>query len=365
MSPKQTKRSRVNNPLTKKEEEAAMPSTSKKNDSLSADNSARNQAADAAPAPTFTTRTSSSLMYERVETQAKALPVDALRAVDTDVYVVVSGTLLRLPKLMELRPLFVLHNFPLEPLDNLGDYGSVASDAYVAHQPQAHDAPESALLLETSVPILKRFKGEGGFLVLRGRAKAEEFETLSERKGLRNNSEGITRYGRVMLRELPYLIECKSTITEQEIEEGMALARRMSGVVGEREIPGAVKEKSHVPDDMMTRTFTLFDIAMDSVRAGLNYIFQDSPEKVEEYLPRKVKKPSTAKAKKTVPVEPKTDEKKAEADAKAQTEKPATPSANGNIPAPTPSANGNIPAPVPTANGNIPAPKREEDKAAE
>ena len=360
MSPKQTKRSRVNNPLTKKEDEAAMSPASRKNVSLSEKKSPNNQAAGevAVMLPAVAARTSSSLIFERVENEAKALPETELRSVDTDVYVVGSGTLLRIQKLVELRPRFVFHNFPLGPLDNLRDYAMVASDAYVAHQPLAHDAPESAMLLEASVPILKRFKGEGGFLVLRGRAKADEFETISERKSFRNNSEGITRYGRVLLRELPYLIECKSTITEQEIEEAMEIARRLGGVVGEREIPGAVKEKSHTPDDMMTRTFTLFDKAMDSVRAGLNYILQDTPELVDEYLPRKVKKPSTAKAKKTVQVEPKPDDKNPEADnspeAKAQPEKP-----------PTQSANGNLAAPTGTAAGNVQAPKREEDKAAE
>ena len=356
MSPKQTKRSRVNNPLTKKEDEAAMSPASRKNVSLSEKKSPNNQAAGevAVMLPAVAARTSSSLIFERVENEAKALPETELRSVDTDVYVVGSGTLLRIQKLVELRPRFVFHNFPLGPLDNLRDYAMVASDAYVAHQPLAHDAPESAMLLEASVPILKRFKGEGGFLVLRGRAKADEFETISERKSFRNNSEGITRYGRVLLRELPYLIECKSTITEQEIEEAMEIARRLSAVVGERETPGPVKEKSHVSDDMMTRTFTLFDKAMDSVRSGLNYILQDTPELVEEYLPRKVKKPSTAKAKKTVLVDPKPDDKNSGSEAKGRPEKP-----------PTKSANGNVPAPTGTAAGNVPAPKREEDKAAE
>lgn len=310
--------------------------------------------AEAAAEATATVPSSSSLIFERVEAEAKALPESALRAVDTDVYVVGSGTLLRMPKLMELRPRFVFHNFPLQPLDHLADYALVASDAYVAHQPEEHGAPESAVLLDASVPVLKRFKGEAMLLVLRGKAKAEEFETISERRSFRNNSEAITRYGRVLLRELPYLIDSKSTITEQEIEAGMELARRLSAIVSEREIPALNKEKQQVSDDLMTRTFTLFDLAMDSVRAGLNYILQDTPELVDAYLPRKVKKPSAAKPKKTA-----VDPKPKSPEDKSLEPKPDAPKQ------PTPSANGNIPAPTGTANGNVPSPSREEVRAAE
>ena len=350
MSPTESKRSSGNNTVnSKKESEPAMTSVS------TTEMSDRNEASAHAPAtapeaaPEGAAPSSFSLLFNRVETAAKALPESELRVVDTDVYVVASGVTLRLPKLNTLRPRFVYHQFPLEPFDNLGDYAAVASDAYVAHQPNSQRAAEASALLEASVPIFEHCNTEVTFLVMRGRATREELGKVSGRKGFRNHSEGITRYCRVIERELDYLVECKSTITKEDLAHYMEVARALSTVVGERETVAPVVEEKPIPDDMMTRTFTLFDKAMDSVRAGLNYIFQDTPEKVEEYLPRKVKKPSTAKPKKTVPVEnpPKSD-------------------AQNGAPSPTPSANGNVQAPTGSAVGNVQAPDaRREDRAAE
>ncbi len=355
MSPTESKRSSGNNTVnSKKESEPAMSSVS------TTEMSDRNEASAHAPAtapeaaPEGTAPSSFSLLFNRVETAAKALPESELRVVDTDVYVVASGVTLRLPKLNTLRPRFVYHQFPLEPFDNLGDYAAVASDAYVAHQPNSQRAAEASALLEASVPIFEHCTTEVTFLVMRGRATREELGKVSGRKSFRNHSEGITRCCRIMERELDYLIECKSTITKEDIAHYMEVARALSTVVGERETVAPVVEEKPVTDDMMTRTFTLFDKAMDSVRAGLNYIFQDTPEKVEEYLPRKVKKPSTAKPKKTAPVE-KPPEGQSKPDAQ-----------NGASPSPTPSANGNVQAPTGSAVGNVQAPDaRREDRAAE
>ena len=292
--------------------------------------------------------TSFKLVFERVEQEALALPESELRAVDTDVYVVASGTLMRQPKLLELRSRFEFHQFPLSAFDNLAHYALVASDAYVAHQPVARrETLESSELLEASVPILERCRMEATVLMARGRAKPEEFETISARKSFRNNSEGITRYCRVLERELAYLAECKSTLTEADIAHYMEVARALSAVVGERETAAPVVEKKQVSGDMMTRTFTLFDKAMDSVRAGLTYILRDTPEKVEEYLPRKVKKPSTAKPKKTEPKAEDAKPKAEDAKPKAEDAKPtkATTTATGDVEAPvTRTANGTLQA---------------------
>ena len=342
MSPKQSKESVVNpTPAPQNEDEAALPEDKTMMNAPACDPASAASPAEASHSEGHAAQ-SFPLLFERVEAEARALPESELRAVDTDVYVVASGTMQRHAKLLQLRPSFEHHNFSLWAMDNLADYALVACDAYTAHRPTLERvAPETTALLEASVPMLERCQEEAALLIGRGKIAPEELGNVSARKSFRNNAERLMRYARVLEREHAYLVACKSTLTLEDIAQYMDVARALSDIVGERATQASAQtsaqaKSKRVSDDMMTRTFTLLDKAMDEVRAGLTYLLRETPEKIDAYLPRKPKKPAASKAKKSTPVEVKA---------------PAKPS-NGEAP-----ARG-------TSPGNAPSPMRDEVRAA-
>lgn len=297
-------------------------------------------------------------LFQRIIHEALGLPENQLRAIDTDVFLVASGVEERHPKLLELYPRFVHHRCPLWGITNILGYATVARDLHAGYERTKGANPEDVRVLDASVPMLKRVKGEITLLVTRGRVKPAELAGLDSRKSFRNNSEASMRYARLLERELAYLVECKSTITQEDIAQLYDMSRRLSAIVSERERQAKqdAKARQAPPNDMQTRTFTLLDKAMDEVRAVLTFLLMETPDAMDLYLPSKPKKPSATKTSpgRVKAPTPKKEPKK-EANVEVPKDAPSTP---------TPSANGNVAAPVPTASGNIPAP-REEDKAAE
>ena len=318
---------------------------------------------DAAPAaaPPEGMPTSVGDLFQRIIHEAMGLPESQLRAIDTDVFLVASGVEERHPKLLELYPRFVHHRCPLWGITNILGYATVARDLHAGYERTKGANPEDARLLDASVPLLKRFKGDIALLVARNRVKPAELAGLDSRKSFRNNSEASMRYARLLEREFAYLIDCKSTVTQEDITQLYDLSRRLSAIVSERETHAKQDAKARLapPNDMQTRTFTLLDKAMDEVRGVLTFLLMETPDAMDLYLPSKPKKPS---ANKTSPGRVKAEAPKKEATPKKEANAEAPKDAPST---PTPSANGNVPAPVPTSSGNIPAPAREEVRAAE
>lgn len=277
-------------------------------------------------------------VFHTTGAEARAIPELKVRVIDTDVPLLSSGVIQRICKIMGLRPIFVHFNHPLGPVDSIEAHAIAASDANATHVPREASLPDAALL-DVSTPMLDLCKQEAGILIARGYVDASEFAGLSGRRSFLNHSVGLVRYVRVFEEHWEHLVETKSKLTKEDIAGFFATANRLSDIAAVR-ANDAKEEKP--PSELAARTYTLFANSYDEIDASLKYIFRHSPEWIDEYLPSKPKKPSTAKAKKTSAGEEKAPE---------DTEDPK--------------ANAQAPVPVKTANGNIPAPSREEDKAAE
>jgi len=271
-------------------------------------------------------------LFVRTREEARAIPEVKVRAVDTDVPLFSSSVIQHSSKIAGLRPIFAYLNHPVAPIDRIEEHAIAASDANATHAPrEAHSPSPDLAVLEASGPMLELCKQEGSILVLRGYVDASEFAGLALRRSFLNNAVALMRYARVLEQAWEHLVEMKSTLTKEDIATFIAVAAQLSEIVAERAEESKVEEK---PADMSARTYTLFAMSYDEIDASLAYIFRHTPEWIDEYLPRKPKKPVAAKAKKTSPGEEK-------------------------------AANDQTPAPVKTSNGHIPAPTREEVRATE
>jgi hypothetical protein len=256
-----------------------------------------------------------------VEADARALAAADIREIDTDVPAYASALLKRLSKIEELRVRMLRHDFPMWGLDNIERYAVVASNAN-ATKPSSRANPAHRELLATSSKHIATCKTEIGFMVARGWVQPSVLEGLPSYRSFRNNSVSLMHCALVLDENRERLAASQSKITADDIAHYIEVAEQLSRLGAERQLPDDEPE-----DDMPARTFTLLDMAVDEVRAGIAYLFYKTPEMVEHYVPKKPKKPANTKASKGKKADAKAKEEQPE---KAPTNKPSV----GNVQAP-------------------------------
>jgi hypothetical protein len=268
-----------------------------------------------------------------VEADARALAATDIREIDTDVPAYTSTLLKRLTKIEDLRARMLHHRMPTWGLDNIERYAVVASNANATKSSPRVADPANRELLNTSTRYIGTCKTEIGFMVSRGWVQASVLEGLPTYKSFLNNSVSLMRCALVLEEHRERLAASQSKITADDIAHYIEVAEQLSRIGAERQLPEDEPE-----DDMPARTFTLLDMAVDEVRAGIAYLFYKTPEMVELYVPKKPKKPAKTKS---------TRGKKADAKAKAEQQPEKAPTNKPSV-------------------GNAQAPDaRKEDRAAE
>lgn len=222
------------------------------------------------------------LAYQAIFATIAAVPDTELRHKTIDIFPATNAVLAALPKILAVRAQIAeLPGFDMNHVDGLETITMALSHAQTlcAWETKASDAlvAKVASLQATS----EIFTADIEALARRNLFSNDQLKRVRANQGYKNIAYNVMDLTSFLREHFP-TIQGKCALTLDEIEAASTLAHDVAKALAERDTANAQR-----PAAIRTRdqAFSLFRRSTDQVRRALNYLFFDTPEKVDEIFP--------------------------------------------------------------------------------
>jgi hypothetical protein len=241
--------------------------------------------------------------YQRILPEAMKLDAALIQPVNLDINnIVIIGMAAakRLPSFDAA--LRTLPSFPAERLDLFGDYTLALYSAQLRYTYATSPIEKLPQLNETATRWRDVLLAEAKSLVAREYIKEDLLKELAGNHGYRNVAHDIAGLAQIFKANWD-TVKDQTGIKQAQIEEVDKLALKLTGAVAQREqSPEQIAEAT----DIRNRIFTLFCLAYDEVRYGIQYLrrYKDDADEIVPSLYSGRNNSNIAKKDKGKPTEP-------------------------------------------------------------